>query len=110
MGHWSMKHWSKDELNRTMDEVKRRSLVDAGFRSLAISHPDTAIARINPKPLPSGISIRFIVDTHDAHALPGPNSHVIIVLPPLIDKADELSDAELEQAAGGMTDISFELE
>src|SRR5437016_3161086 len=31
----SMGHWSKDELNRTMDEVKRRSLVDVGFHSLA---------------------------------------------------------------------------
>ena len=105
-----MGRWSKDELNRTMDEVRRRSLVDPGFRSLAVSQPDTAIAKINPKPLPSGISIRFIADAHEAPFPSGANPQVTIILPPLIEKPDELSDAELEQAAGGMTDISFALE
>jgi hypothetical protein len=33
-----------------------------------------------------------------------------IVLPALVSRADELSDAELEQAAGGKTDIQFPIE
>ncbi len=109
-----MSHWSKDELNRTMDEVKRRSLVDAGFRALAISHPISAIARINPKPLPSGVSIKFTAEADESHlslvSASLPNQHLIVVLPPPVENADELSDDELERAAGGMTDISFSLE
>ena len=105
-----MGHWSKDELNRTMDEVRRRSLVDPDFRILAISHPLSAIARVNPKPLPPGVSIKFIADAHEAHPSSGPNPDLTIVLPPPVEKADELSDAELEQAAGGMTDVTLSLE
>ena len=105
-----MAQWSQDEVNRTIDEVKRRSLVDPDFRVLALSNPLAAIAKINPKPLPAGLSLRF-VDSLDGTVPPvssGPD--LTIVLPKLIASADDLSDAELEQAAGGKTDIKFPIE
>jgi hypothetical protein len=101
-----MAQWSQDELNRTIDEVKRRCLVDPGFRILALSQPVAAIAKINPKRLPEGWVVKFIEASTEA-----PSSIVSeglsIVLPETLEKADELSDADLEQAAGGKTEIQF---
>lgn len=101
-----MTQWSQDELNRTIDEVKRRCLINSSFRTLALTHPADAIAKINPKPLPDGLVVKFI-----EISLGEPSSimsgGLTIVLPEPLEQADELSDAELEQAAGGRTDIKF---
>jgi len=98
-----MAQWSHDEFNRTIDEVKRRCLVDSGFRVLALSQPVAAIAKINPKPLPEGWVVKFIESSAEAPSI-GPKI-LSIVLPDTLKEADELSDAELQQAAGGVTDI-----
>jgi hypothetical protein len=101
-----MAQWSQDEFNRTIDEVKRRCLVDSGFRILALSQPVAAIAKINPKPLPEGWVVKFI---EAATEVPSSivSKSLSVVLPETLEKADELSDAELQQAAGGITDIEF---
>lgn len=101
-----MAQWSQDELNRTIDEVKRRSLLDLEFRALALSGPPAAVAKINPKPLPPGFVIKFVEGSTGEHSTVT-SGVLTIVLPEIIEKADELSDAELEQAAGGRTDIQF---
>jgi|SRR5215469_13916540 len=101
-----MAQWSQDEFNRTIDEVKGRSLLDLEFRELALSRPSAAVKKINPKPLPLGLVIKFVEGPTGVG--PTVTSGVLtIVLPESIEKADELSDAELEQAAGGRTDIQF---
>ena len=105
-----MSRWSRDELIRTLSEVKSRSMIDATFRKLAISEPAAAIARVNPKPLPAGLSITFADRAVDAAGLTQSDSDLIIVLPPLIPDPDQLSDVELEEAAGGIGDIKFPLE
>jgi hypothetical protein len=101
-----MAQWSHDEFTRTIDEVKRRCLVDPGFRVLALSKPTAAIAKINPKPLPEGWVVKFIQASTGAPSSIVSNG-LTIVLPETLEKADELSDADLEQAAGGKTDIQF---
>ena len=105
-----MSQWSRDELIRTLSEVKSRSMIDATFRKLAVSEPTAAIARVNPKPLPAGLSITLVDRAEDAAGLTQSDSNLIIVLPPLIQEADRLSDMELEEAAGGIGDIKFPLE
>ena len=101
-----MVQWSQDEFNRTIDEVKRRSLIDPAFRNLALTHPSNAIAKINPKPLPAGLTVDFIETQTEAAPVNTPR-RLTIILPEALNQADELSDSELEQAAGGKTDIKL---
>ena len=101
-----MAQWSQDELNRTIDEVKRRSLIDPGFRNLALSNAAAAIAKINPKPLPTGFMMEFTETVTEMPSTTTPRC-LTIVLPEVPKEAGELSDAELEQAAGGKTDIKL---
>jgi hypothetical protein len=102
-----MGRWSQDELNRTIDEVKRRSLTDPQFRALALSQPRNALARINPKPLPPRLSLSFIDEAAPLNPSVDSSGDIVVALPLPIAKADELSDDELEQAAGGKCDIRF---
>ena len=97
-------------MNRTVHEVKRRSLIDLEFRTLALSNPCAAMAKVNPKPLPNGIVIRF-VDSKAVVGNPSPEpvpGTITVVLPaPVAVNAEELSDAELEKATGGLMNIQF---
>jgi len=105
-----MAGWSQEEFNRTIDEVKRRSLIDPDFRVLALSDSLAALAKINPKPLPAHVSLKFIDGSVEASVSPGSSPDLRIVLPAKVERADELSDTELEEAAGGMSDIKFPFE
>ena len=107
-----MQGWSQAEVNRTVHEVKRRSLIDLEFRALALANASAAIAKVNPKALPRGIVIRFS-DSSSSPAAESPSlapgtSTITVILPaPVAEKAEELSDAELEKATGGLTNIRF---
>jgi hypothetical protein len=96
--------WSQAEANRTIDEVKRRALIDREFRALALSNAARAIAKINPKALPAGLSIQF-VEAGDAQVA----GMLVIVLPETIETEhlSQLSNAELDLAVGGIADIRF---
>jgi hypothetical protein len=105
-----MQGWSQAEVNRTVHEVKRRSLIDLQFRALALANAPAAMAKVNPKPLPHGVVIRF-VDASPGAGNPLPDTvkgTITVILPaPVADIAEELSDAELEKATGGLTDVRF---
>jgi hypothetical protein len=94
-----MTAWSRSEAARTIEEVKRRSLIDPEFRALALSDPIAALTKVNPRPVPVG-SVRF-VETNDA-AQEIDNSEIIVaVLPDPKMVTEELSDEDLEDVAGG---------
>jgi|SRR5580658_7472585 hypothetical protein len=99
--------WSQAEANRTIDEVKRRALIDREFRVLALSNAARAVAKINPKALPAGLSIQF-VEAGDA-PVADPPGMLVIVLPEIIETEhlSQLSNAELDLAVGGIADIRF---
>jgi hypothetical protein len=106
-----MPRWSQDEANRTINEVKKRSLLDFEFRKLALSSPKAAIAKVNPKPLPTGVSIRFVPESDAIGLNHQAEGNVLFVpLPDSVPDAGELSELELEQAAGGLTNVQFPIE
>jgi hypothetical protein len=105
-----MPGWSQAEVNRTVHEVKRRSLIDLEFRALALANAPAAMAKVNPRSLPRGVVIRFIDPLSAAENLSSDlrADTITIALPaPVAENAKELSDAELENATGGLTDIRF---
>jgi hypothetical protein len=87
--------WDEKEVDQTLAEVMKRASTDAEFRSLALRDAAGAIGKINPAPMPPGLKIRF-VDNEGANRT--------FVLPDLTAPEGELSDAELEQVAGGLFD------
>jgi hypothetical protein len=93
-----MREWTNDELQKTFLEIARRAAVDMSFRVLALKDSASAIALINPKPLPEGTTFTFVDNS---------GSHKIIPLPdPVPGISEELSDMELENIAGGDVSIS----
>jgi len=79
-------------VDKLIDDVARRAVVDPEFRKLAVSNPEKALAQFSDKPLPKGISIHFADNS---------GSTKTFVLPPLMTPTGELSEKELEQVAGG---------
>lgn len=94
-----MTKWSQSEITRTIEEVKRRAQADPEFRALALSDAAAAIAKVNPRPLPSGITAVF-AEAPEAPESRGAAGTVIILPEPLAD-SEEISDEDLEDAAGG---------
>jgi hypothetical protein len=84
--------WTKEETDRVAMEVKKRSIKDPEFRALALSNAHAAIAKINPTPLPAGYKVRCLEQA---------GFNVTVLLPDPNSRVEELSDAELEQVAGG---------
>jgi hypothetical protein len=84
--------WNEQEAQKTMAELVKRATVDAEFRALALSDPNAAIGKINPTPIPGDFKIRFVDNA---------GANLTVVLPDPVAAGGELSDAELEQVAGG---------
>jgi hypothetical protein len=89
-----MQQWSIDEAEQAIEQVVKRTMEDADFRQLALRDAHAALAKVNPKPLPAGYSVRFVDNAGASRTF---------VLPDPIPATAELSDAELEQVAGGFT-------
>jgi hypothetical protein len=87
--------WDEKQVDQTLAELMKRASTDAEFRSLALRDAKAAIAKISSAPLPPGLQVRF-VDNEGANRT--------FVLPDLTPPQDELSEAELEQVAGGLFD------
>ncbi|MEZ5403202.1 MAG: hypothetical protein R2729_26220 [Bryobacteraceae bacterium] len=85
--------WNEQEAQKTLAEVVKKSTTDPGFRALALSDPNAAIGKINATPIPSDFKIRFVDNA---------GANLTVVLPDPVAEGGELSDAELEQVAGGV--------
>jgi hypothetical protein len=93
------------EFQNAISEVMRRAAVDPHFRALAASDGNAAIAKVNPKLSGSETAdVRFLDKTNTNPA----RVTVTLVLPDPIAKSQsaELSEAELEQVAGGGFHVS----
>ena len=97
-----MTAWSPSEAIRTIDEAKRRSLIEPEFRALLLSDPITAVAKINPRPIPAE-SLRF-VESKDAALAATQTGIMIVVLPDpgtSLEDVEELTEEDLTSVAGG---------
>jgi hypothetical protein len=90
-----MAQWTTAEADQVLEQVIKRSMEDPEFRALALNDAGAAIAQLTAKPLPAGFSVRF-VDNGGASRT--------FVLPDAAPINADLSDAELEQVAGGLFD------
>ena len=87
-----MATWSEEEIERTLEEIKKRSITDSDFRDLALSNPVAAISKVNSKPIPESYQVKFVDNS-------GPVKSFL--LPDPVSNVEELTDAELEAVAGG---------
>jgi hypothetical protein len=87
-----MKDWTNDELQQMIAKIFQRAAVDPEFRALALRDSAAAISQVSSKSLPTNISYRFVDNSGPVKTVP---------LPDPARDADELSDAELENVAGG---------
>jgi hypothetical protein len=94
-----MNEWTQQEIEQTLEEIKRRSMTDVEFRDVALTDAKAAIAKVNPKPVPAGFNVHFADNS---------GATKTVVLPDLIT-SDELSDAELEEVAGGDNNIKIKI-
>jgi hypothetical protein len=84
--------WTQEKADAVELEVKKRAIVDAEFRTLAIANPAAAIGQVSDIPLPAGYRIQFVDNG-------GYNKTV--VLPDPVQSVEELSEEELLAIAGG---------
>lgn len=88
--------WSPEKFGQVLTEIFRRSASDAAFRQRALKTPDAVLEEVGGIPVPAKSRGRTqFVETPAAGR---------ILLPPVDStnvKSGELSDAELEQVAGG---------
>ncbi len=82
---------NESELQEALREVLRRSTMHPEFRNLALERPAAAFGQVAPKSLPKGVEFRFVDNS-------GPVK--TFVLPDPV-ATGELSEAELDEVAGG---------
>jgi hypothetical protein len=84
--------WTREETDRVAIEIKKLAMKDPEFRALALSDPHAAVAKFNSTPFPTGYKVRCIDQA---------GYNVTVLLPDPVSRVEELSDAELEEVAGG---------
>jgi hypothetical protein len=86
-------NWTPEEIEEAVKKVMSQGSTDAAFRKVALTDPNKAVEQVAGKPVPPGIKVRFVE---------AEGAQYTIVLPDLkTGDPSELSDAELEQVAGG---------
>jgi hypothetical protein len=87
-----MAEWNEAEAQKALAAVTKLAQTDPEYRKLALKDAPAAIAKVNPTPLPPGFKVRFVDNA---------GANLTLVLPDPVAKEGELSDAQLEQVAGG---------
>ena len=62
--------WTSPELQTVVDELLRRTAVDQEFRKLALINAEAAFGQIVPKPLPDGMTFRFVDNEGPVKTIP----------------------------------------
>jgi hypothetical protein len=86
-----MSNWTPQEIEKTINEIKKIASLDEDFRNLCLSDFNEAVKQVAGKKIPTGVKISVL----EAN----PNFDQTLVLPPLVSAS--LSDNDLDQVAGG---------
>ncbi len=65
-----MNNWNHSELQAVVNELLRRTAVDQEFRKLALTNSVAAFSQIVPKPLPEGMTFRFVDNEGPVKTIP----------------------------------------
>ena len=87
-----MPQYSEAEIQAAITEITKRSRTDAAFRKLALSNPNAAVKEAANIDVPANFKVKFVESN---------GANLVVTLPDAAGKEGELSDAELEQVAGG---------
>jgi hypothetical protein len=87
--------WTQEDTKKVAAAILRRAATEPAFREKALKNPNAAIQEVAGKPLPAGVTVRFIQNE--------PGVTMTLVLPDPVDASKELSEKEQEQVAGGGT-------
>jgi hypothetical protein len=87
-----MDSWTKQDEEALLDNAMRRSIVDPTFRALLVNDPVAALNKISSTPVPNTYRPQFVDNS-------GPTR--VFLLPGALPPTGELSDAQLEDVAGG---------
>lgn len=90
-----MLNFSNEEIQKAYKEIRKRAVIDKGFRELLIKNPNLAIKQVTGKELPSEFKIKIIESD--------PNYNMTFVLPEMV--TEKISDEELEGIAAGACKI-----
>jgi len=85
-----------NNVQETINEVRRRSTVDPDFRALALRDASAAVKKVSQTPLPPGVTFKFVDNS-------GPE--LTVPLPDTVP-SDQLSEMELENVSGGTFSVS----
>ena len=92
-----MSDWTEQEIIDAFSALNKKVVTDREFRDLALSNPNEAVKQLTGKDLPEGMAIKLIEAD--------PEASRTFVLPNFRGEGAELSDKELEAAAGGQRGI-----
>jgi hypothetical protein len=91
--------WTPEDTKKVAAAILRRAATEPAFREKALKDPNAAIQEVAGKPLPAGVTACFIENQ--------PGATMTFVLPDPVSASQELSEAELEQVAGGIMARGF---
>jgi hypothetical protein len=92
-----MKNWINEEMQEALTAVARRAAIDLMFRVLALKDSASAISKVTQRPLPDGITFKFVDNSGNVKTIP---------LPDALPKAtDELKEDVLEKISGGVDGV-----
>jgi hypothetical protein len=86
-----MSNWTKEDINKTLSEISKKTAIDKEFRKMAMENPAQAIKQITGREIPDGFKIKIIENQ--------PDVDFTFVLPDF--QKEELSESELATVAGG---------
>lgn len=92
-----MNQMNQKEWKEILSKVFKRAATDEQFRQLCLKDPHTAIKQVSGKDIPKSINIRFVDQTEG----------LVLTLP--AKGAEELTDAQLEALAGGVSILPINL-
>jgi hypothetical protein len=85
-----MSEWTKEEVEKTISDLSKKTTIDKELRKLALENPAQAIKNLTGKDIPEGYKIKIIENE--------PEVDFTFVLPNF--QNEELSELELESVSG----------